>query len=447
MYYDRNIRDVIIIGGGVVGCAVYFRASLSQKVQSVLLLEKYPAVAQVNSNVLANAETLHRGIETNYDLAGALQMKERSDRLLEYLHERGSGIYIKIPSMIIGVDGEEKKALTERYFLLKPHFPDLELIGWKQIAEIEPKVVEGRSEEEKNVLTALYCASGYAVDYQQLAGSFVREAHKEAQARGKDFQVMFRTTLRALHPALGAAHHGEGPNENVYIVETDRGIFYARVVVVCAGPYSLQFAHRLGHKEAREYALMPVAGSFYCAKQKILNGKVYTYQFPHIPFAAPHGDRSVYNEFETRFGPTAIILPLFERRQMRSAIDFIKMGLLHPRQYITTMLRIIADPSFRRFELQNVLYNLPILGKWFFLRWAAKKIVPTLRYRDLTFGKGMGGIRPQLLDLKERKLVMGLGKFVGENIIFNVTPSPGASSCMGGAIEDMGLIETFLDKK
>jgi len=73
---EEEVYDLVIVGGGVVGCADFFQASLSPRIRRAALLEKYEAVAQVNSNVLANAETLHEGAkETNYNLEQALKMQ------------------------------------------------------------------------------------------------------------------------------------------------------------------------------------------------------------------------------------------------------------------------------------------------------------------------------------------------------------------------------------
>ncbi|MDO8600766.1 MAG: FAD-dependent oxidoreductase [bacterium] len=431
-----TIYDFAIMGGGVVGCAVAFEASRSPEIQSFVLLEKYAAVAQVSSNVLANAETLHQGAkETNFPFVKALEMKRRSDQLIEYLVTRGKGVYRKMPSMVIGVTPEEVQKLEARYEMLKPYFPDLEFIRGERIGAIEPKVMEGRNEEEKKRIVALY-SMGYAVDYEQLAQSFMREAAEEAEVLGKTFDVFFRTKARTITRG----------DDGLYVITTNRGTFRAKVIVVCAGPYSLGFAQKLGHPKALEYAILPAAGSFYYIPRKVLNGKVYTVQDDHIPFAAPHADRAVYNEHETRLGPTTIILPFFERYHFSTLLDFIRMGLVSPGAYMRTVCRILLDARFRLFELKNILYNIPWLGKYLFMRWAAKKIIPTIRMRDLHFGRGMGGIRPQLLNLVTRELEMGIGKFVGEFGIFNVTPSPGASSCMGNAIEDIALVESLLDE-
>ena len=53
------------------------------------------------------------------------------------------------------------------------------------------------------------------------------------------------------------------------------------------------------------------------------------------------------------------------------------------------------------------------------------------------FSKGIGGTRPQIVNNSLRKLEMGEAKIVGDKIIFNITPSPGASTCLGNAYTDI----------
>jgi malate dehydrogenase (quinone) len=42
---------------------------------------------------------------------------------------------------------------------------------------------------------------------------------------------------------------------------------------------------------------------------------------------------------------------------------------------------------------------------------------------------------------------MGEAKLEGDKIIFNITPSPGASTCLGNAYSDTSRIVEFLDNK
>lgn len=67
-----------------------------------------------------------------------------------------------------------------------------------------------------------------------------------------------------------------------------------------------------------------------------------------------------------------------------------------------------------------------------------------MKYRYLRFGKGIGGLRPQVVDMETGSLLMGESKIIGDNIIFNTTPSPGASSSLRNAEKDARTIVGFL---
>ncbi len=74
-----NHVDVAIIGGGISGTALLYLLARYTDIGHIALLEKYPAVAQINSHGRNNSQTLHCGdIETNYTLEKALQGAENS---------------------------------------------------------------------------------------------------------------------------------------------------------------------------------------------------------------------------------------------------------------------------------------------------------------------------------------------------------------------------------
>ena len=85
-----------------------------------------------------------------------------------------------------------------------------------------------------------------------------------------------------------------------------------------------------------------------------------------------------------------------------------------------------------------------MLRKLLFLR-DVRKIVPSLRLRDLRFAHKVGGIRPQLIDKDHCRLLMGEAKIdTGQGAIFNMTPSPGGTSCLENAEIDLRKIAGFL---
>ncbi|MEM6614396.1 MAG: hypothetical protein AAF652_19545 [Cyanobacteria bacterium P01_C01_bin.72] len=91
----------------------------------------------------------------------------------------------------------------------------------------------------------------------------------------------------------------------------------------------------------------------------------------------------------------------------------------------------------------NFVYDFPLIGKRLFIK-EAKKIIPSIKLQDLTYARGYGGVRPQIVNLKTQALEMGEAKIKGDRIIFNITPSPGASTCLQNALEDTTQIIDFL---
>ena len=84
------------------------------------------------------------------------------------------------------------------------------------------------------------------------------------------------------------------------------------------------------------------------------------------------------------------------------------------------------------------------MGRYEFLKKEAARIVPRLRYADLKKEGDLGGIRPQIVDENRRSLVLGAGKIKQDGAIFTITPSPGASSCLGNALKDALYITDYL---
>jgi malate dehydrogenase (quinone) len=418
--------DVVIIGAGVSGTALFYLLGHFTDVKRIALIEKCDQVAQVNSHHNNNSQTLHFGdIETNYTVEKAKRVKAAADLVKTYVDKEGKHLYNKTHKMVLAVGQEEVDKLSARYEDFKELFPSLKKIGREELAKLEPKIVEGRGDVP---LLALVSPDGYAINYRKLSESFVDSALK----LDKNADRFLGTTVEKISYADGS-----------YCIHADRErIFKAPVVVVAAGSHSLIFAHKLGY--GKEFGLLPVAGSFYRAKH-LLNGKVYTLQMKKLPFAAIHGDPDVNNPMETRFGPTAKVLPMLERHQYKTVFDFLKVSIWKVRG-VLSLLKIASDWILIKYVLRNLVYDIPFLGKYAFLQ-NVRKIVPTSRYSDLYFGGKIGGIRPQMVDTNNMELNMGEAKIVGENIIFNITPSPGASVCLKTAEQDTVRIMNFFKGK
>jgi len=227
-----------------------------------------------------------------------------------------------------------------------------------------------------------------------------------------------------------------------YRATTNNGEITAKAVIVTSGGHSLMIAKSLGL--GKNLSILSMAGSFYTVP-KVLNGKVYTMQVAKLPFAAIHGDPEVHDKDITRFGPTAKPIFFLERYNRSTFWEYWKTFGLGFRP-ILSLLNIIFDWVLFRYILVNFLYDLPFIGKRLFIK-QIRKIVPSLKLDELTYARGVGGTRPQIVNNTKRKLEMGEAKLTGDKIIFNITPSPGASTCLGNAYTDTSKLIEFLDNK
>lgn len=426
MQLSHNVYDVAIIGGGISGTALLYSLSNYTNIDRIALIEKNPGVALVNSHRNSNSQTLHFGdIETNYTLEKAGKVNRAATLVKNYLLRNDSHqeIHSKYHKMVLAIGKEETAELRARYEEFKSLFPKLRLIEREEIALLEPKVVEGRAADEE--ILALYTDEGYTIDFQKLAESFLEKSIVNEQ---KTIDLMLGTKVRNI------TKEGE-----IYQVETDKEAIAAKVVVFTAGAYSLLFAKTLGY--GKDYALLNVAGSFYLAPG-VLNGKVYTVQLKKIPFAAIHGDPEVHDASQTRFGPTAKVTPLLEQRKYATFFDYLRTAGLSIAAFLS-FFNILSEPAIFKYVVMNFIYDIPFIGKRLFLK-EVQKIVPTIKVDEVQLAKGYGGIRPQIVNLKTHRLEMGEAKIVGENILFNITPSPGASTCLQNAEYDTEKIVSFL---
>ena len=429
---DTNTNyDVLIVGGGVVGTALLYTISKYTDIKKICLIEKYSDFGLVNSASYNNSQTLHFGdIETNYSLDKARSVKRMADMVMKYVESEKPNssdkkIFSKYSKMVLAVGTSQVKELKERYMPFSELFPKLRMIGRDEIGKIEPRVLEGRDPGQE--ILALVTEDGYTIDYKRLCHSFVDNALRKNPA----VDILLDTKL------LKISKTGDQ-----YTVLTNKSELKATVVLIAAGGHSLMIAKSLGY--GKNLAILSMAGSFYTAP-KVLNGKVYTMQVAKLPFAAIHGDPEVHNDNVTRFGPTAKPIFQLERHNMSTFLEYWKtFGLgINP---IISLLKIVFDKVLFSYIVVNFLYDLPFIGKRLFIR-QIRKIVPKIKLSELTFAKGIGGTRPQIVNNTTRKLEMGEAKLSGDKIIFNITPSPGASTCLGNAYSDISMVIDFLDNK
>ncbi|HHT00969.1 MAG TPA: FAD-dependent oxidoreductase [Thiomicrospira sp.] len=421
----NRVFDVVIVGGGISGSALTYVLSKYSNVKSIAVLEKYGSLAPLNSNARSNSQTLHCGdIETNYTLEKAVIVKRQANMLVNYADqvEKNDFLY-KFPKMILAVGDDECERLEKRHEIFKDAFPYMEMWDAERIAEVEPNVAlkDGKPRPEK--ILASGCTDEYsAVNYGNLSKSFINSARNS----NTEINVSLDTQVKTIKKF-----------DDHYELSTPQGTFLANFVVVSAGAHSLLLANQLGH--GLDMSILPMAGSFYYVP-KMLNGKVYTMQNDKLPFAALHGDPDLVEMDKTRLGPTALVLPKLERYTGGTYWDFWK-SLKLDFKVIRVFWDLMKDSTIRNYIFRNFMFEVPKLRQKLFAK-DAQKILPSLKPEDLEYASGIGGLRPQVIDKTEMKLKLGEASIVpeNENLIFNMTPSPGATTCLGNAYRDAQIV-------
>ncbi len=493
---DSELLDVLVVGGGVCGTALLFELARYTDLGRIALVERYDQLALVNSKATNNSQTIHCGdIETNYTLEKALRVKRTAEMIVHYAELLDSAsrkrCVFRTPKMVLAVGAKECAVLRERFERFSPHFPAMELLEKQQIAEWEPAVALDKGQLRSEQLLAIGIRRTYtAVDYGQLSESFVQQAqaainaanaaavdavkaqqafagrppmerpaiyepaNPELEQSSIDQSSVAQTALeqppsvqRRLDLYLGTTVERIQPEGELFRVTLaptpgcqgssgQPSQLLVRHVVVNAGAHSLLMAQRMGF--GMEYSCLPVAGSFYFTPD-LLQGKVYTVQNDKLPFAAIHGDPDVGAAGKTRFGPTALLLPMLERYKPASFWQFLQVLRLDW-AVLTVLWQLFRIADIRNYILKNILFELPWLRRWLFLA-DARKIVPGMTIDQLSFAEGYGGVRPQLIDKRQRKLILGEASIEAmPGLVFNVTPSPGGTCCLGNAHRDLEAI-------
>jgi malate dehydrogenase (quinone) len=427
--------EVVIVGAGISGAALAYELARYTDIKSIGIVEKYEDVATLNSSGTSNSQTIHVGdIETNYTLEKAAVTKRTAKMVEKYClqYHYQNEIIFSHQKMALGVGEKEVEFLLHRFEEFSKLFPYLEVWDKQRLKELEPRVVldANGNERPENIVGIGAKDQWTTVDFGKMAKSLIENAK---QQEGKTVEVFFNAQVKSIEKNQAKGH----------IVYTEDEEFHADFVVVDAGAHSLFLAHQMGY--GHNLGCLPMAGSFYMTNERMLNGKVYMIQNPKLPFAALHGDPDVLADQNTRFGPTALVLPKLERYKSGTYMDFWKTLRLD-KNILIALWKLLKEKDIRQYIFRNFLFEVPVLNKYLFLK-DARKIVPSLQLDEFRYAEGFGGVRPQVLNKEEQKLMLGEASIdPGTGILFNMTPSPGATSCLGNAERDLRTIVKYLGK-
>jgi len=273
------VRDLVVVGAGIVGLAVAREWIARRPDDSVAVLERENAPARHQTG--HNSGVIHGGV---YYQPGSLKARlcVEGARLMYDYCDRHAIPYRRCGKLIVATDARELSRLDDLQARgIANGVPGLRRIGAGEIAEIEPNVV-GRQ--------ALHAPNTGIVDYGRVAQVIAAELADSA------VDVRYGVTVESIDGDADGA-----------VVQTISGPVTAGTVIVCAGLWADRLARRAG--APRDPQIVPFRGAYLVLKPTPtprINGMIYPVPNPDLPFLGVHITSHINGD--VTLGPTAMMV-------------------------------------------------------------------------------------------------------------------------------------------
>jgi L-2-hydroxyglutarate oxidase len=349
-------KQVIIVGGGLVGLATAYKLSLRCPCARVTVLEKEDKVCAHQSG--HNSGVLHSGL---YYKPGSLKARLAVSGIREMVafcqdHAVPHEICGKLVVAADETEVSRLRGLHERG--IQNGLDGLQFLDRGQMREIEPHV---------GGLAALRVPQEGIVDYAKVSEAL----QKEIEAKGGS--VVVRARVTALH-----LRDGE------WQVESSVGDHTADFVINCAGLHCDRLSMLAGEK--REVRIVPFRGEYYKIKperQHLVRNLIYPVADPQFPFLGVHFTRLIHGGIEA--GPNAVLALAregYRKTDVKVADIWDALTFSGLWRFLAKHKRMSWDELRRSFSRRLFCESL-------------QKLVPEIRETDLA--PGGAGVRAQAM--------------------------------------------------
>ena len=355
--------DFLIIGGGVIGLSIARELKKKYFDAKVAIIEKEANVGLHASG--RNSGVLHAGFYYSPDSMKAKFTKQGNKQLTEYCLSKGLKIN-RCGKLVVPKNAGDLPLLDELFERGKANGIPIEEISEYEAKQIEPRV--------KLFERALFSPTTSTVDPEEVMHALKDDALQEG--------VTLHSNIKFLR-------------KNSNKVMTSDGAIEAAYVVNAAGLYADKIAAEFGF--SNKYRILPFKGLYLYSNEKKGAIRTNIYPVPDLrnPFLGVHFTLTV--DGKVKIGPTAI--PAFWREHYKGFENFNAAELF---EILTRELGLMFSSHFdfkslaleeiRKYARKRMVSLASLL---------AERVVVE-NYRKW----GKPGIRAQLVNIEEKKLVM-----------------------------------------
>ena len=393
--------DVIIVGGGIVGLATAHRLLESNPALKIALFEKEKMVSMHQTG--NNSGVIHSGL---YYKPGSLKAKnciEGYHQLIDYCQKED--IPFELTGKIVVASTQDQRVQLENLFQRGQQngLDGLKKLSLEEMREHEPHVIG---------VEGMWVPQTGIVDYRAVAAKLAQGI----QAKGCELHLGEKVT----DITKGLSYS---------IVETDKAVYEAKLIINCAGLYSDQVA-QWTQKEPLDVRIVPFRGEYFKLrkdKEYLVKNLIYPVPDPNFPFLGVHFTRMMRGGVEA--GPNAVLA--FKKE------GYKKLGINAKELWDT-----LTWPGFQKVAAKYWETGLGEMYRSFskeaFTK-ALQGLIPEIQIDDLV--EGGAGVRAQACD-RNGGLLDDFSIVQDEKVI-NIlnAPSPAATSSLsiGKTVAEMAL--------
>lgn len=350
--------DLIIIGGGIIGCATALAIGSREPNLKVLLVEKESQLASHQTG--HNSGVIHAGLYYRPGSLKAMTCTSGREKLYQFCEEQQIP-HKRCGKIVVATDEHELPVLEE----LGKRGKDNGLLGLEKLDSADLK----KFEPHVHGIAGLYVPQTGIVNYRQVTEAMAQVFTK----RGGTIQ--FDTAINEIQIKPGG-----------YRLISSQGTFEARSIVNCAGLQSDRIARLAGLKP--QLKIIPFRGEYYQltnASRHYVKNLIYPVPNPQMPFLGVHFTRMIEGTVEA--GPNAVLA--FKREGYRRS-DFSLVDLLET----------VTFPGFWKLSSRFWRQGMEEYKRSFFKSHFVKdlqRLIPEVQAKDLT--PCHSGVRAQAVDI------------------------------------------------